>query len=71
MNWFVYSKDDFYENGGIGLKKFDAAKEAQEIIQQRMSKKVINEADIDNYTVIEGKERELITVETVTKVGIV
>jgi hypothetical protein len=70
MEWFVFHEDDYPDNGGIGLHKCANAKVAQRFIEGRIAEDPIGRT-LDKYTVIEGKEHELIEINMITKVGIV
>jgi hypothetical protein len=63
--YFVYYADDYYDNGGVGLEKFDTMPEALEFIERRL--RLNEEPSLDEYTLIEGEQLELKPVETVTK----
>jgi hypothetical protein len=63
--YFVYYADDYYDNGGVGLEKFDIKAEALAFIERRL--KLHQEPRLDKYTLIEGEQLELKPVETVTK----
>jgi len=70
LKYFVYYSDDYYDDGGVGLEACETAKDAQHFIEQRISQDP-TKRKIEYYIVIEGKERELITIESTIKVGIV
>ena len=69
MNYFVYWNDDYCDNGGMGLEKFDSESDALSFIEGRMANiSRLRDADVSNYTLIRGTEVELEPVETVIKV---
>ena len=70
MKYFVYYEDGYCDDGDVGLETCETAKDAQHFIEQRISQDP-TKRKIECYTVIEGKERELITIESTIKVGIV
>ena len=66
--YYVFYNDDYYDMGGVGLKSFDEADEATQFIESRM--KEGRGRTLEDYTVIFGTERPLVSVETVTKIKI-
>lgn len=68
MSIFVSYRDDYDDNGGVGIRAFHTRSEAQDFITQRM--RVVENPDITNYQVIEGKVLPIKVVATVAVVKI-
>ena len=68
MSIFVSYRDDYDDNGGVGIQTFHTRSEAQDFITQRM--RVVENPDITNYQVIEGKVLPIKVVATVAVVKI-
>ena len=65
MSYFVYYSDG-YGSDNIGLERFPTAALAEAFIESRMSQDL--ERTIDQYTVIQGDEKKIRTIEVSTKV---
>jgi len=65
MKYFVLYEDDYCENGGHGWKNFPTKEEALRYIEMRIAR---SGRDLDDYTLIEGKELTLRLVEVITKI---
>ena len=69
MKYFVFYDDDYAEDGGTGLERFETAKLAAKFIQERIAAKPA-ERELLNYTVIFGEEKAVAAVETATRIKI-
>ena len=67
MKFYVYYKDDFEDMGGVGIEIFGTEEEVCRFIEERM-KEGYNEKTIKDYLVIEGNEKDIITVKEVEKI---
>lgn len=66
--YFVYYSYDYDAMGGVGLESFETSEAALTFIEARMRDKYLE--GFAGFTLIEGKQKKLITVETITKIGI-
>lgn len=70
MKYYVYYHDDYPDNGGIGLQKFDTGKDALAFIAERTADKHASyPRTLNMYRLIEGTERALRVTETITGVA--
>lgn len=67
--FFVYYEDDYADNGGLGFTCFGSKYDALSFILKRMEEIIENGRipAIDNYRVVEGRERTLESVAVTTK----
>ena len=70
MKYYVFHRDDYPGNGGLGLEEFDDATAATEFIENRISQDP-KARNLSNYTLIHGTYLCLVAVQTVMKVKIV
>jgi len=66
MKYFVLYDDGYCDNGGHGWKDFHTKEKALDYIEYRM--KESEYSSLDSYTLIEGKELALKSVEVITKI---
>lgn len=69
MKYYVFYEDDYSENGGIGLEEFESETEATVFIEGRISERDTDRT-INCYTLIQGKERKIKAIETVTRIEV-
>jgi len=69
MSFFVYYDDDYADNGGRGLERFENRATAEAFITKRIGADP-DERSIENYKVIEGEELGFGIVEVVKKIKI-
>ena len=65
---FVYYNDDYCDNGGVGLERFEDRTLAEKFILKRL--KMDDRKIVTNYTVIEGQEMPIKIVQTIHKIKI-
>lgn len=65
--WYVFYEDDWCDNGGVGLEKFEELPGALAFIEKRMAAEP-GERPLDRYTLIEGHEAPLKPLTVVTKI---
>lgn len=63
---FVFYNDDYADNCGVGLARFESRDHAAEFIAERM--KTAQRPDKINYTVIEGRELSILPKEVATRI---
>ena len=66
MKYWVYYHDGGYEDGCIGLVKYDTKSDVIKFIEKRMA--MADNPSLRDYTVIEGYGIEIEEVERITKV---
>jgi hypothetical protein len=58
---YVYHEDDYYDNGGVGLEKFETRQLAADWITERMKLQAQRVAGgVARYTVIDGTELHIV-----------
>jgi hypothetical protein len=68
---FVYYNDGYYNDGDVGLNRFDSNEEAEDFILKRL--KTVDSSrkrSLDDYIVIEGEYCDAIEAEKVTCIKI-
>ena len=70
MEYFVFYKDDYYENGGVDLRRFKNLGLACQFIEERI-KQNPEERDVSDYILIRGEELTIEIYKSVDKIKIV
>lgn len=66
MKWYVFYRDDFFGNGGVGWQEFPDDQAALAFIETRL--KNAPNPSVSDYHVIKGTPITLKAIETVTKI---
>jgi hypothetical protein len=69
MKWYVFHDDDYFENGGIGLREFDSQHEAIAFIDTRLQS-IRSAGKLENYTLIHGEQLQLTVVQRISQVAV-
>ena len=66
MKFYVYYNDDYEDMGGAIIEIFGTEEEVCSFIEDRL--KGADDRTIKDYFVIEGKEKDIITVKEIEKI---
>jgi len=64
--YFVYYEDDYPDNGGVGIEKFQTEEQVCEFIERRLNED--KDRQLDNYTIIKGEIIDIEQVEVAIKI---
>ena len=67
--YYIYYHDGYYGDGDVGMRACTTEKEVEAFVLDRMSRD--SKRTLEDYTVINGKKVEMLSVETVRRIQLV